>query len=319
MIEKIKLGDDGLNISRLGMGCCPLGGHGWGDVDGQKMETAILYALDHGVNLLDTADVYGLGESERRLGNILRGQRDKAVISTKYGVRQDSAKKTYYDNSPDWGDQALDGSLKRLQTDYIDLYFLHYWDGVTPFEEIFSWLERKREQGKIRYWGVSNLDNKEIAECENYSGMVAFTYEYSLINRENETTIFKNSEKNKWNFFAWGSLGQGMLSGKYDSKTCFDLNDRRSRPVYKSFHGKRFKECLEFVSLAKECLKNYPGRTLSQLALRWILDFAPMSVVLTGVKSLEQAKENLGSLGWRLDKEDIEFLDKAYSACFVSE
>ncbi|PIR01129.1 MAG: hypothetical protein COV66_03020 [Nitrospinae bacterium CG11_big_fil_rev_8_21_14_0_20_45_15] len=316
MTESIKLGNDGLRISRLGMGCCPLGGHGWGKINEREMENAILYSLGQGVNLLDTADVYGLGESERRLGKILKRRRESAVISSKYGVRQDSSKKTFYDSSTHWGEQALEASLKRLDTDYIDLYFLHYWDGVTPLEEIYSWLELKREQGKIRHWGVSNLSHEKLAECKGYSGMSAFTYEYSLIHREHEATILNNCEENKWIFFAWGSLGQGMLSGKFDSQTCFDESDRRSRLVYKNFHGERFKQNLKFISQAKQCLQNYPGRTLAQLALRWILDRAPMSVVLTGLKTTEQAKENVGALDWKLQKQDIDFLDKTYNSCF---
>jgi len=316
MTESIKLGNEGLDISRLGIGCCPLGGHGWGKCNEHDMEHAILYSLDHGVNLLDTADVYGLGLSETRLGKILKGRRERVVISSKYGVRQDSSKKTFYDSSSHWGEQALEASLKRLDTDHIDLYFLHYWDGTTPLEEIFSWLELKREQGKIRYWGVSNLSHEKLGECKAYPGMSAFTYEYSVIHREHEASILNACEENKWIFFAWGSLGQGMLSGKFDSETCFDESDRRSRPVYKKFHGERYEQNLNFISQAKVCLQNYPGRTLAQLALRWILDHAPRSVVLTGLKTTEQAKENVGSLDWKLQKQDMDFLDKAYDACF---
>jgi myo-inositol catabolism protein IolS len=265
--------------------------------------------------ILDTADVYGLGESEKRLGKLLKGRRESAVISSKYGVRQDSSKKTFYDNSTRWGEQALEASLKRLDTDYIDLYFLHYWDGVTPLEEICSWLELKRDQGKIRNWGVSNLSHDKLVECKAYPGMSAFTYEYSMVQREHEATILNNCEENKWTFFAWGSLGQGMLSGKFDSQTCFDESDRRSRLVYKNFHGELFNQNLKFIGQAKECLQNYPGKTLAQLALRWILDHTPMSVVLTGLKTTEQAKENVGSLDWKLRKQDMDFLDNAYNSC----
>src|SRR5574344_654866 len=152
-MEYITLKNSDLKVSRLCMGGCPMGGYGWGaNILEQELVDAVHCALDNGVNFFDTADVYGLGTSEKTLGKALKGNRNKAVIATKFGVRTSNGK-TVYDNSPKYIEQALYASLKRLDTDYIDLYQVHYRDDKTSISSVIETLEKLRDKGYIRYFG----------------------------------------------------------------------------------------------------------------------------------------------------------------------
>ena len=241
-MDYINLANSDLKSSQLGFGCCPMGGHGWGEISIEEMKKAVAIALDKGVNLFDTADIYGFGESERLLGKFLKGRRHEAIIATKFGVRIDDQGRTFYDNTPSWIEKALDASLKRLEVEYIDLYQIHYLDGKTPFNDIIEILEEKREKGKIRYYGISNISLKDICDYSMPKAMISFQNEYSLTNRSFEKEIVKISKEKGLGFFSWGSLGQGILSGKYSATTKFLKNDRRSRPIYVNFHGEKFKK-----------------------------------------------------------------------------
>ena len=162
-MEYITLKNSELRVSRLCMGGCPMGGYGWGQVEEHELVDAVNAALDQGINFFDTADTYGLGQSEKTLGKALGNRRKDAVIATKFGVRVENGR-TFYDNSPQWIKEACESSLKRLSTDYIDLYQVHYRDGVTPIGEVLQALEQLRSQGKIRYFGLSNLRSRDIPE-----------------------------------------------------------------------------------------------------------------------------------------------------------
>lgn len=309
-MEYITLGNSDLEVSRLGFGCCPMGMHGWGVTDKRDLVSAVRIALDEGVTLFDTADIYGLGMSESILGEALGSRRSKAVIASKFGARRTKEGQTVYDNSISWIRTALEESLKRLNTDYIDLYQLHYWDRVTPLDEIFEFLERSRTAGKIRYYGVTNIDVLDGGIKKMPDGLVSFSFEYSLANRKFEERIMRLAIGHHLGFLSWGSLGQGVLSGKYSENTVFSETDRRNRSVYVNFHGKTFKKNLEIVSEMKRLLVSYPDKTLPQMAIRWILDYLNFGVVLVGIKKPAQIKENCRAFGWNLNKKDIHFLDR---------
>ena len=160
-------------VSRLGFGCCPMGGDGWGIADETDLIRAVHTALDYSINFFDTADIYGFGVSEKVLGRALKGKRDKVVIATKFGARREHDK-TFYDNSLKWIKQALDLSLYRLQTGYIDLYQIHYWDKKTPIEEILNILSDLQKQGKILAFGVTNIDLVDKILSSGFSGIHPF-------------------------------------------------------------------------------------------------------------------------------------------------
>jgi len=185
-MEYTFLGKSDLKVSRLGFGCCPMGGHGWGKVPKDKLRDAVSAALDIGINFFDTADIYGLGESERLLGAFLKGRRKETVIATKFGVRKDKKGRTFYDSSPEWMNKSLDGSLARLGVECIDLYQVHYIDERTPLEDTVAALEAKRIEGKIKYYGFSNITISDLAGWDAWPGAVSFQEEYSLAKREKE-------------------------------------------------------------------------------------------------------------------------------------
>ena len=306
--ETVPLGTSGVEVSRLGFGCCPMGGHGWGRTDEREMIDAVRSALAHGIQLFDTADVYGLGQSESTLGKALETRRHEAFVATKFGVRRDGGGKTYYDNSPEWATEALHSSLRRLRTDYIDLYQVHRWDGITPLEVILDVLMRFRETGKVRFFGVTNMDLISAGLKSPPHGLVSFSHEYSLAKRESEELIRSHIDALKLTFFSWGSLGQGILTGKYDGNPHLEEGDRRRRSAYDNFHGTRLRRNLDILQCIRRLLPEYPGRTTSQLALRWILDFISGSVVLVGIKRSSQLLNNLGCLNWQMSPKHVRAL-----------
>lgn len=307
-MEYITLKNSDLRVSRLCMGGCPMGGHGWGIVQEKDLIDAVHTALDQGVNFFDTADTYGLGQSELTLGRALEGRRDKAVIASKFGVRVENHQ-TFYDNSPQWIRTACENSLKRIHTDYIDLYQIHYRDGRTPIGEVVETLEDLRREGKIRYFGLSNLSMKDFIELESYRGrFVSLQNQYSLACRDQEMQTMELCRKLDLSPLTWGSLGQGILTGKYDANVRFAADDRRSREVYVNFHGEKLLKNLEIVEHMRQVAENY-GKPVSAVAVRFILDHLPGSVVLCGIKRPEQIVDNAESLGWHLRQRDIDLLE----------
>ena len=306
-MEYIRLGD--LWISRLGFGCDPLGGHAWGRVDPVEAGRAVELALDLGVTLFDTADCYGKGLSEERLARALGGHRRSVAIATKFGVRFDSAGAVFYDSSAAWLEEALFGSLRRLRTDYIDLYQVHHWDGRTPWSEIISQLERKRDAGLIRSFGVSNALIGKPVMAARPEGFVSCSFEFSLANRRHQDLARTMHQDWGVDFLSWGSLGQGVLSGKYNCADLLSADDRRRRATYPNFHNERLRQNLRLVEQIRECLMAYPGATPAQIAIRWILDYLDFSVALVGAKTRRQVQENVRAVDLRLTRADLAKLD----------
>lgn len=311
-MEYIKLKNSDLRVSRLCMGGCPMGGYDWGsDIVENELIDAVHCAMDHGVNFFDTADTYGLGQSERTLGKALKGRRHEAVVATKFGVHAKKGTPTFYDNSREWIKSSVEGSLDRLQTDYIDLYQVHYRDGKTPLGEVVDTLEELKKEGKIRYYGLSNIHEDDLAEVSAFKGcFVSFQDEYSLACRKNEQDIRRLSESLGLTPMTWGSLGQGILTGKYNRNNVdFKAGDRRSREIYVNFHGEKLLKNLEIVEVLKQLSEKY-GKPVSAVAVRFILDFLPESVVLSGVKRPAQITDNIQGCDWSLDSEDLRRLEE---------
>ena len=306
-MEYITLQNSDLRVSRICMGGCPMGQYGWGKVQEKELINAVSAALERGINLFDTADTYGLGTSEKTLAKALAGKRDKAVIADKFGVRVENGH-TFYDNSPEWIEKALAGSLKRLRTDCIDLYQIHYRDNVTPIGAVVESLERMKEKGYIRYYGLSNIHQDDLEELRQYKGsFVSIQNEYSLACRKNEEDIFRLREELVVTPMTWGSLGQGILTGKYNKDSVFGKDDRRSRDVYVNFHGKKLLKNLQIVEEIKKIGENH-GKAPAAVAIRFILDHIPESVVLCGAKNPRQIIFNAEGADWRLEKDELETL-----------
>ncbi|MBM6684759.1 aldo/keto reductase [Faecalicatena contorta] len=308
-MEYITIKNSDLKVSRICMGGCPMGGYGWGNTQESELIDAVHAAVDGGINFFDTADTYGLGQSELTLGKALGAKRKNVIIATKFGVRVGSGGTTY-DNSREWIQTALEDSLRRLNTDYIDLYQVHYRDGVTPIYEVIETLEAEKKAGKIRYYGLSNLHEDDIRELRDYKGrFVSFQDEYSLACRKNEKDIRELAETLEMTPMTWGSLGQGILTGKYDKNSTFGADDRRSRDIYVNFHGEKLKKNLEIVDVMKKIADQYQ-KPIAAVAIRFILDYLPGSVVLCGAKRPAQITSNMEGSGWKLKEEDIKKLDE---------
>ena len=288
-----------LIVSRLCVGGCPMGGYGWGTVSETDMIDAVQAAISQGVNMFDTADTYGLGQSERLLGTALGANRKSVIIATKVGVRVENGK-TFYDNSREWINKAVESSLRRLNTDYIDIYQIHYRDKVTPLSDVIETFEKLKIEGKIRYFGLSNIYKDDMAEISPYAdSFVSFQDEYSLACRTHEVDILHLIENFHLTPLTWGSLGQGILTGKYDANCLFGKDDRRSREVYTNFHGDKLVKNLKIVEVLKE-ISNEVKKSVASVAIRFILDFIPRSVVLAGVKNKNQVISNCEAFGWKL-------------------
>lgn len=307
-MEYINLKNSDLNVSRVCMGGCPMGGYGWGDVQEQELLDAIHVAMEHGLNFFDTADTYGLGQSERTLAKGLCSKRKDVVIESKFGVRTGGGK-TVYDNSPAYIREALEGTLQRLNTDYVDIYTIHYRD-ETPIEDVLDTLVRLREEGKVRYFGLSNIHEDGLAELLPYKGMfVNCQDEYSLACRKFEADLNKVAEEMQLNPLTWGSLGQGILTGKYDRDTMFGSNDRRSRDIYVNFHGEKLMKNLDIVDVMRPIAEAH-GVSVAAVAVRYILDYLKDSVVLVGAKRPSQILGSIEATGWNLNDEEIKALDE---------
>lgn len=308
-MEYINLKNTDLKVSRFCMGGCPMGGYNWGRVEQDELVGAIRKAIDTGVNFFDTADTYGLGQSEKTLAKGLGANRQDVIIETKFGVRVEGGK-TFYDNSPAYIEAALDNSLRRLDTDYIDIYLIHYRDGVTPMEDVVEKLVQLRDKGKIRYFGLSNVTAADIEEIKPFKGLfVNCQSEFSLACRKNEEDLRRLQSELELTPMTWGSLGQGILTGKYDLNSKFGYDDRRRLDIYVNFHGDKLKKNMEIVDVLREIAVNR-GKTLSACAIRFILDCIPESVALAGIKRADQLISNLDAMGWSFTPEEFKALDE---------
>lgn len=310
-----------LDLGSVAFGCDPLGGHNWGNVDPAQIMASIPYAIERGVKLFDTADCYGAGLSELRLGQALAGHRDHCLIGSKFGVRIDNSGKVKIDNRPEWIMEAVDASLDRLRCDAIDIYQLHWWDKITPFDAIFEALERLVSAGKIRSYGSTNvsLEMMGLTSClelpDNY---VSTSLEYSLVNIANRDAIRAMCEGSDGPaFLSWGSLGGGILSGKYKSAADLDPNDRRLKRADSYFAGNQLEKSMRIVAKAAQIAKSHgDGIKTSQVALQWISASLGFGTCLVGIKSKSQLDEAIDSFAFRLTAEDVAQLEEvARSTC----
>lgn len=278
---------------RIGFGCDPLGGHNWGSVDPKEVMAAIPIALDNGVRLFDTADCYGNGMSEIRLGEALGKKREQALIASKFGVRIDTSGNVKIDNNPAWIREAVEASLARLNTGWIDLYQLHWWDKITPLEDIFGTLEDLKAEGLIRAYGATNVESDILLRglaAANVSGFESYSCEFSMIspNRRNEIDQICK-EPGSASFLSWGSLGAGFLTGKYTSSKQLDPSDRRLKRENSHFSGDGLAKNLRIVAALGDIAEEIgPEVRHAHIALAWIRATLGYGICLAGVKSSAQ-------------------------------
>lgn len=311
-LETIRLGRTGPYISRLGMGCWAIGGHGWGKVRDEDSIKAIRCALENGVTFFDTADVYGLGKSETLLADVLGLSRTKVVIASKGGVRWNESGKVWSDSSPAYLRLAIENSLRRLKLDCIPLYYIHKPDDVTPIQESIAALERMREEGMIGAIGVANFSVDQLLQALEVAPVAAVQGRLNIFERDESEELLNICRKHGITLVAWGALADGLLTGKFTVNTKFSDDDHRSKMP--KFAGDVFSGYVKRAELLDQLAADR-GRHVSQLALRWVLDFADVTCSLFGAKTDIQVMENLGADGWNLTKEDLAAIDSVVSEC----
>jgi myo-inositol catabolism protein IolS len=305
-LETMHLGPTGLNISRLGMGCWAIGGHGWGKVRDVDSIRAIMCSLDNGVTFFDTADAYGLGKSETLLAKVLGSSITQVVIASKGGVRWNESGKVWSDSSPAYLRLAIENSLRRLKLDCIPLYYIHKPDDVTPIRESVAALERMREEGKIGAIGVANFTADQLLQALQVAPIAAIQVRLNIFDRGASKEMLSICRERGITLVAWGALADGLLTGKFTATTKLSDDDHRSR--MNEFTGDnilRFNKCLKLL----EQVAVDRGRKVGQLALRWVLDFEPFMCSLFGAKTDIQVMDNLGADGWSLTQEELSTID----------
>jgi aryl-alcohol dehydrogenase-like predicted oxidoreductase len=304
-----KLGRSGIEVSALGLGCWAIGGQmymegkadSWGSVDDAESIRAIQKALDLGVNFLDTADAYGIGHSEEIIGKAIAGKRDKVVISTKFGYFGNESTRTLHgiNISPDYIKRACEASLKRLSTDYIDLYLLHVWEiSISDIYSVCDTLDNLTEKGKIRSYGWSTdlVGGANIfSERKNCSAI-----EHNLNVFNDAPELISLCEKNNLASINRSPLAMGLLTGKFTETSKLSKNDVRGAgynwvPYFKD--GRPEKEFLKILNAVKEILAS-KGRTLAQGAIAWAWGRSDNTIPIPGFKNIKQVEENAKAMGF---------------------
>lgn len=318
-MEHRPFGQTGLSVSVIGFGCWEVGG-GYGSIEVDEFDRAVDRALDLGVNCFDTAEGYGMGASEEALGKALGPRRDEAVIVSKFGMNYRD-KPNFRDSSRERVLTTVDESLKRLGTDWIDVYLVHWPDRTVPFEETMTALDEQVQAGKIRFVGLSNFKQEEIEACMAIRRIDVVQYGYHLFDRRMQTEIWPYCQEHGIGVMAYGSLAFGLLSGTFTEDTAFGKDDWRSRAggsmagmrLFDALFGEeRFPRNLAVVEELKGVADRH-GHSLPQLALRWVTSHPAVSTALVGCRNTTELEDNVGAVGWELSGEDLAEIDEIFA------
>jgi aryl-alcohol dehydrogenase-like predicted oxidoreductase len=307
-MDKRKIGNQGLVVSALGLGCMSMT-HGYGTGDETESIATIHEALDRGVTLLDTAEVYGPHTNEELVGKAIRGRREGVVLATKFGFVIGSAM-MQLDGSPANAKRAVEGSLRRLSVDVIDLCYLHRKDPAIPIEESVGAMKELVEAGKVRFLGLSEVSAETIRRANKVHPITAVQSEYSLWERGLEESILPAMRELGIGLVPFSPLGRGYLTGALQSSSAFGADDfRRRLPRFDDEHMAANQRLVDIVKAVAE----RHGATPAQIALSWILTKAPDAVPIPGTKRRVYLEDNLGSLNVHLTGDDMAELDRLAS------
>src|ERR1700751_2274510 len=311
-IRKVKLGSQGAIVSRMGLGCMGISEF-YGERNDAESAATILRALDVGVNFIDTADTYGIGDNEELVGRTIRKRRDEVFLATKFANVRKKDDPSYWEISgkPEYVRAACDASLKRLGVDHIDLYYQHRVDPQTPIEETVGAMSELVTAGKVRYIGLSEASAQTIRRAHAAHPIPALPTEYSLWTRDVEGEILPTLEELGIALVAYSPLGRGFLSGRFKSPEELDEDDyRRYGP---RFSGEALRANLELAARVRE-LAQERGITPGQLALAWVLHRGPHIVPIPGTKRVSYLEENLAAADVELSDADVEIIAAALPA-----
>jgi aryl-alcohol dehydrogenase-like predicted oxidoreductase len=320
-MEQRRLGGSGFMVPALTYGTGTFGGgneffKAWGASDVKEATRLVDVCLEAGVTMFDSADVYSNGLAEEVLGQAIKGRRDKVLISTK-GTFRTGPGPNEVGSSRHYLLRAVEASLRRLGTDYIDLYQLHSFDAMTPIEEALDTLDDLVRAGKIRYIGCSNFSGwhlmKSLAYSERHglARYVAHQAYYSLVGRDYEWELMPLALDQKVGAVVWSPLGWGRLTGKFRRGQPMPKDTRLQSPSQAGRGPQVADEYLYRVVDALDAVSREVGKTVAQVALNWLLSRPSISTVIIGARNEEQLRQNFGAVGWKLSAEQVKKLDAA--------
>jgi aryl-alcohol dehydrogenase-like predicted oxidoreductase len=310
-MEQIEIPGITTKASRVALGTWAIGGWMWGGTDDSDAIRTVHAALDLGINLIDTAPAYGFGRSEELIGRALTGgKRERAVIATKVGLNWRDGK-VFRDSSSLRLRQELEASLRRLRTDVIDLYQVHWPDDSVPLEETAAVLESFRREGKIRALGLSNFSPAQMDRIQMAASLQTVQPPYNLFERQIENDVLPYAERHGLVVLAYGALCRGLLTGKITEASSFQGDDLRK--VDPKFTAPRFGQYLAAVRELEALARNRYGKTVLTLAVRWLLDRGRL-VALWGARRPDQLTPVNDVMGWSLDAEGMREIDRILAA-----
>jgi aryl-alcohol dehydrogenase-like predicted oxidoreductase len=305
-VEMRALGKSGIQVSAIGLGCMSMSGI-YGKGDDAESTAAIHYALDQGVNFLDSADVYGNGQNEELVGRAIKDRRDKVVLATKFGNLMATGG---VDGRPEYVIEACNKSLSRLKLDVIDLYYQHRIDPSVPIEDTWGAMKKLVEHGKVRALGISEAHPNTIRRAHKVHPIAAVQTEYSLLYRVEAEETLKATRELGISFVAYSPLGRSFLTGTVKSPDEVKNDRRMDHP---RFQGDNFAKNRELVSRV-EAIAKEKGCTPAQLALAWLLVQGKDIVPIPGTKRMDRIEENIGALSVNLSPQDVARISAAVPA-----
>jgi len=312
-MEKRTLGQDGLEVSAIGLGCMGLS-YGYGPATDKQQGIALIRsAFERGVTFFDTAEAYGPGTNEELVGEALAPLRDRVVIATKFGFKDGHAGASL-DSHPERIRRVAEESLKRLKTDYIDLFYQHRVDPSVPIEEVAGTVKELIREGKVKHFGLSEAGVDIIRRAHSVQPVAAVQSEYSLWWREPEERVLPLLEQLGIGFVPFSPLGKGFLTGAIDPNTKFDKSDFRNTVPRFTAEARKANEALV------EMVRGIAARnnsTPAQIALAWLLSRKPWIVPIPGTTKLHRVEENIGAASVQLTPEDLRIIDDALSKITV--
>lgn len=309
-MEKRKLGSQGLTASQLGLGCMGMSEFYGVQNDDESIKT-LHRSLELGINFWDTADMYGPYKNEELVGTALKGKRQQVTLATKFGIIRNAENPTQrgFNGKPEYVKKSCEGSLKRLQTDYIDLYYLHRVDKDTPIEETVGAMVELVKEGKIKGIGLSEVSAATLHKAHRVYPITAVQSEYSLWTKDPEDEVLPACKELGVAFVPYSPLGRGFLTGQIKTENDFDATDYRH--FSPRFQGANFKKNLQLVEKIKE-LADKKNCTPSQLALAWVMAQGDYIFPIPGTKRIKYLEENAGAVNIHLSAEELMAIDEIF-------